>query len=322
MSRAILVGLCLVILPTASSANGWTYSLFDSTEHDFGRVARGTQLTHQFTLTNTTGRDLRIKRVRVSCNCTKASATDRKLRPGESAAINAVMETSGFQGAKSVTIFVQLDRPRGTEIPLRISCTSVGNIASSINEVDFGIVAAGTGAQKKLQLDYAGASDWQITAVDYGSPHLQAEVVEVQRDSSAIRYELVIGLKPDAPPGKLEDRIRLHTNNASAPIVLVDVHAKVEADLEVAPKTLPLKGATAGSEITRNFVIKGQEPFRIVGVEETSIDVQVRCAPVARESQLVVVSFKVPADAGQIPDEIELVTDLENGKTLAIPIER
>lgn len=321
ISRAIIVGLCLVVLPSASTASEWAYGLFDSLDHDFGAVARGTQLTHRFTVTNNTSKKLRIKNVRVSCHCTKAEASKQRLSPGESTFITAVMDTSGFQGSKSVTVFVQFDKPHRAEIPLRVSCTSTGNIASSVNEVDFGVLAAGAGGEKKLQLNYPGKPDWQITSIDYGNPHLFAELIERSRTASDVQYELHIKLAKDTPAGKFQDRIRMHTNDAKAPHVLVDVHAQVEAELEIAPNSLPLKGA-AGTQVTRNFVIKGQEPFRIVRVEESPLQIEVRSSQTPALTQLVVVTVTIPENGAALPDEIALITSLAGDKAVTIPLER
>src|SRR5690606_24087608 len=109
-------------------------------------------------------------------------------------------------------------------------------------EVDFGVVAAGAGAKRKLQLNHPGDGNWRITAVDYGNPYLQAEAIETGRTASDVQYELHISLSKETPAGKLEDRVRLHTNDKNSPQVLVDIHAKVDGVLEIAPKTLSLKG--------------------------------------------------------------------------------
>ena len=104
--RNLLAALLLAILPGTGAAGSWAAQLFDKLDHDWGRVDRGAQLDHQFTLTNNSSRELRIKRLSVSCQCTQAMTTPI-IGPGETAARQR-MDTSSFQD-QTVSIFVSFD---------------------------------------------------------------------------------------------------------------------------------------------------------------------------------------------------------------------
>lgn len=322
VSAILLVSLVAPLAPSAR-AGSWADAFFPVREQDFGKVQRGTVLNHQFVLNNTLATEIRIKGLRVSCGCTKATAGSTRLAPGESTTIDATMDTSGFQGNKSVTVFVQFDRPRRSEVPLRLSCVSVGTSNQGASEVDFGIVPAGKEVIKRMNVDYAGTVDWRVTGLDFGNPHVRAEIQELARDkeSGKVRYELVITLAPTAPPGTLEDQIRIHTNDPKEPEVLVLAKAKVEAEIVVSPDNLRLSDLVPGQRITKNVIVKAQTPFRVTRVDNNTAGLfEIRSAPTPKTTQLVMVTLIVPEDLSSIPNHIDLVTDIDDEKVISIGV--
>src|SRR5262245_51635110 len=121
MARLFLsavIGL-LVVMPAPAAT--WADSLFDNLAHDFGVVARGPTVSHSFRIANTTGQPVHISSIRVSCGCTSAGVRMADLPPGESTDLVAQMDTRRFVGPKSVTIYVQFDRPQWEEVRLTVT---------------------------------------------------------------------------------------------------------------------------------------------------------------------------------------------------------
>lgn len=312
--------LLAATVPATARAASWADDFFDVREHHFGQVRKGTALVHDFVVKNNGSREARIKGVSVSCGCVKASASDTTIPPGGSATINALMDTSGFQGDKAVTIFVEFDKPKRAQVSLRVTCQSVGDISSGTNEVDFGVIPVGTYAEKRLNLDFAGNPKWEIVNLDYGNPNVAAEVHEVSRDAKNVRYEMKVTIRETATAGMLEDRIRLQTNDSGAKDIIVSIKARIEAKIVVAPDSLKYTGLTAGQKITRNLIVKAPKPFRIVRADNTHGIFEIRSSADAKTTQLVEVTLTVPEDLSQLTDRIELVTDLGDQQVVTIPI--
>lgn len=313
----------LAILPASSRANDWSYAMFDALEHDFGKVERGNRLTHSFVMTNQTGSEVRIRRVSVSCSCTQAYATNTRILPGQSATIEAVMDTSGFQGSKSVTITVAFDRPRRAEARLRVSAISLGSAATGgNNDIDFGVVPEGAGAERRMHLDYTGNASWQITGLDFGSPHLKAEAREISRDAAKVRYELRVVIANSAPAGAFEDRIRIHTNDPRTSEMLVVAKALIEPKVAVSPDTLRFGDLVSGQKLTKTLILKASKPFRILRAENTFGMFEIRAAAEAKTTQLVMITLTVPADHNQLPEHLDLVTDLDGDKVIAVAVQK
>lgn len=79
---------------------------FDQVNFDFGKVAEGTQATHEFTFKNTGNTPLIIDKVQASCGCTTPYWTKEPVMPGKKGVISASYNSSNRPGAfnKSITI--------------------------------------------------------------------------------------------------------------------------------------------------------------------------------------------------------------------------
>ena len=140
-SFVVLAGLSLT---GSVSAASWADRLFDELSKDFGSVPRGPALVHQFRLVNNTKSTVNISNIRVSCGCVSAQALKTTLAPGEETAIAAQMDTTRFTGAKSVTIYVQFNRPRNDEVRLLVQASSRDDFTMMPDTLAFGQVKKGT----------------------------------------------------------------------------------------------------------------------------------------------------------------------------------
>lgn len=323
MTRSQVVALLLaVIVPSTSQAATWAKDLFGERQHDFGRVNRGEKPSYDFLITNNTSRDVRIKAINVSCSCTTAMASQGRLEPGQSTLLTCVMDTTGFQGSKSVSIYVVFDRPWRAEVPLRVSCESVGQVGSEAIEVDFGIVPQGIMQQKRINLDYSGPLDWRVMDLDFGNPNFTTEVREISRESGKVRYELDIKMLAGALAGIIEDTIRVHTNDPAHPIVTVKAKAQVEADVVVTPASIRLGELQPGQTVERKVMIKAANPFKVVRVDNAEGMFQFKTGEEAKTVQLVVLTLTVPTKMDEIPGHVDIVTDLGGERVLSVDLQK
>jgi hypothetical protein len=322
MRSSALALLVAVSMPLSAQAANWANEMFSNRTFDFGTVSRGEKPAHDFVIQNTGTREVRIKAIRVSCSCTTAVAASGRIAPGESSVLTATMDTTGFQGSKAVTIYVQFDRPWRAEVTLRVSCISQGKVGSEVTEVDFGILPQGSDSRKRLNLDYVGPVDWQVKDLDFGNPHFSTEVHEVSRESGKVRYELDIQLLPSAPVGALEDTIRVHTNDPTNPVVVVKAKAQVEADVVVSPASIRLGSTAPGQTVERKVMIKAPNPFRVVRVDNADGLLEYRSDDQAKTVQLVTLTLTMPPKGGEIPQHVDIVTDLNGERIVSLDIQK
>jgi len=305
------------------AADDWATSMFDHTSHDFGVVARGAKVEHRFTLENLFLEDVHIASLSSSCNCTIPAFTKETLKTYEKAEIVATIDTRTFLGRKEATIKVVFDKPFAAEVQLHVYCYIRSDVVVEPGEVEFGTVTQGTRVRKKLSVSYAGRNDWKIVDVQSGQTHLQAKVVEVSRAYGRVVYDLWIDLKEDAPLGYLKDAVILVTNdrNADAARVPVPVQGLIVGAISAQPSPLPLGILNVGQTVTRNLVVQGKKPFKILSVTSADDRLRFTVPEDARPVQLVPVTFTAGSVPGQVEGTILIRTNLTGGETLEVKVD-
>ena len=311
----------------AAAPAAWGPTLFNNKLiHDFGTVARGALAEHRFTIENVYLEDVEIGSVTTTCGCTKLKATKTLLKTYETAEIVAELDTRRFVGFKEATINVSLsfrsadpNRTRvTTDVQLKLRAFIRGDVVFEPGVVQFDSVTPGQTAQKKVSVSYAGRSDWQILEASGTSPHLEVSFKETGRsyDSSlratVVTYDLVVTLKDTAPAGYFTERILLKSNDqnkqtAQVPLV---VQGHVIPSLSVSPTMVMLGVLKPGQTASRNLVVRGEKPFRVLRV--SGPDDQFRFTPdsEAKPVQRIGVQFTAGAKPGKVSGKIRVATDL------------
>ena len=81
---------------------------FDSEKYDFGKVKKGTVVTHTFIVMNNGDQPLIISKVVPSCGCTVASFTKEPIKPGGRGEITVKFNSKGRpigQNLKTFSVF-------------------------------------------------------------------------------------------------------------------------------------------------------------------------------------------------------------------------
>src|SRR5437762_8279959 len=89
-------------------AAAWTDALFPQDRYDFGPVPRGVKVKHDFLLVNRLAEPITIRNLRPSCGCTSGRASGSTVGPGQTAVIEAQMDTQNFVGPKATVLYVTL----------------------------------------------------------------------------------------------------------------------------------------------------------------------------------------------------------------------
>ena len=272
MIWAALAGCVLAGLssPKAEAAN-WADSLFVERAHDFGPVPRGAKVKHEFVLHNRLAEPVTILSLRPSCGCTSGHASAPSVNPGESAVVEAQMDTRNFLGRKATILFVTLVTASGREAEVRLNVVSniLADIVLNPGSIDFGAVLKGQGASQTLNIDRINGRDWRFERMVSGSQALTAQLVETRRDpkTGSVSYRLEVGVKPDAPSGPLREEIRLLSNDRETPSIPIMVTGWVRGDLTASPSLLTMGEVNSAEGKQGRFVIRASKPFAITQVE-------------------------------------------------------
>jgi len=323
--RATLLSLffCLASSATCMAQSDWAAAMFDHSRHDFGVVARGAKVEHRFFLENIYLEDMRIASVTSTCTCTTAAFPKTPIKTYEKVEIVATVDTRNFLGHKEATLRVVFADPFPAEVQLHVYCYIRSDVVFDPGEIQFGKVDQGSEVRRKVTVRYAGRSDWQITDILSTWPHLAASVSEVSRTAGSVIYDLWVTLKPDAPVGYIRDHLILVTNdhNPDARRVPVAVEGVVVSPISVVPSPLPLGVVQAGQSVTRNLVVRGKAPFRVLDVTAPDERFHFKLPEEAAPVQLIPVTFNAGDATGKVTGTIRIQTDLGGKSALEVKVD-
>lgn len=268
----VLAVLANVGAASAQGVGNWSDTLFSEKGHDFGPVPRGAKGRHPFVLTNRTAEPLTIVDVRASCGCTSGRADKSLVQPGQTAVVEAEMDTRNFVGVKATTLYVTVATASGgtVEVGLRVQSNILSDIVLNPGTIDFGTVVQGQPIERSLTIDRVGEPGWRAERMLTGSRSLQGSLTETVRNGGQVGYLLKVAVKPDAPAGPIREEIRILTNDRSSGGIPVLVTGFVRGKLTVTPSVLAMGVASSAAPMTGKVVVRGAGPFAVKGVDGAS----------------------------------------------------
>lgn len=98
---------------------------FNERVYDFGEIKEGVKVEYTFKIKNTGKSDLQLRSVKASCGCTAANPTSNVIKPGSSADLNVIFDSTGKLGVQNKVITIISNDPNQSNTILRIT----GNVS-------------------------------------------------------------------------------------------------------------------------------------------------------------------------------------------------
>jgi hypothetical protein len=177
-----------------------------SNSYDFGTVAQGTKVTHEFEVRNTGTADLVIQRLSPSCGCTATQLASPIIKPGGSEKVRVTFDTSGFMGDKTKSVVIASNDASNPELVVTIKGQVLSSFTVEPARVDFGEVLPSSplaARQKQVTFSVAEGSDLTISKVTSLSKHLVVSPVSAQGNRATVTIEIL----PTVPLGEFRDRV-------------------------------------------------------------------------------------------------------------------
>jgi len=298
---------------TVVSKPAWANNMFAKTKHDFETVARASKQVHDFEFTNTSGSDMHISGVRVSCQCAEPKILNKVVKPNEKGVIRVGLNTLRFVGDRKATITVSISSPQWTEVQLEIVGTVRQDIVVNPGSVDFQTVSSGSDAQRTVDINYAGSDIWKIKEVRSSNPAIKCELKETKRGQGLVSYKATVSLGDSAAAGYLADRLTFVTNDNRLQEFPVNVTGYVKPSVE-GPSMLNLGRMEKGQTLKKKIVIRSVSEFKILAVSCADKRIKVE-HKVDEKKKLHFLDVTVTGSAGgKITEPILVKTDLASTK--------
>jgi len=161
---------------------------FDHTTYNFGSIAKGSVVTHNFWFENTGTDTLVITRIKPTCGCTSTRKAGFSVAPGEKTSIDIVFDSGKFNGRITKAIKVECNDPVNPFLDLRFKAT-INNplqiLEYSPLQVNFENVPEGKNSKVIINITNIDSTESQILIIE--KPSSDFIETELKKDS----------LKPD-----------------------------------------------------------------------------------------------------------------------------
>ncbi len=311
MKRLNIFVLLLLVSTVASSAHSkeWARKMFETSEHDFGTVARGAKAEYEFVLQNIYKEDVHIAGVRSSCGCTTPTVTKATLRTWEKGSIKAKFNSRSFLGKKSATITVIIDKPFPAEIQLTVNGYIRSDVVLHPGAVDLGEVDAGSSAERVIDVNYAGRDTWKIVGVEAPSKHVEIKVRETRRGEGRVAYKMRVRLKPGAKAGFLNDQFYIVTNDKQMQKIPVMMKGHILPSITISPSSLALGVLDPGQRVTKQILVRSKNPFQVKGVACDGDCLSFVNPAGVKKLHVIPVTFTAGDEPGTLAMKIKVTTD-------------
>lgn len=268
--------------PAAPAATaGRPQLVFESIEHDFGKISDQNQVSCEFKFTNQGDGVLRFNvPLKASCGCTAGNPRSPKnpdvdqaeFAPGESGFIKVTFNPQGKHGAADQRVTVTSNDPQQPEQILKIHAFVRTTISFDPPLVGFGDVSVGevrkqivkvNGPAPDFKIDYASVSKGRyVTVKVLGTQPATIDGEEVSQTTLELTFN------GTAPRGTLNAVTTVRTNNENFPLADLQVMAEVVGDLQVLPPRVNVGIIESGQEFSRVFKVTSRsgKPFKILNV--------------------------------------------------------
>lgn len=270
--RWALMVVAVSLLGSIARANDpdWGAKMVNVTAIKYGSVAKGAETVVQVVVKNIYKEDIQITNLTTGCGCVSWEDVTKSPLPivipsAQSRVLTLRLDTIRYDGERNskATIFL-LDPVHAASAVVELPVTAYirRDIVVTPGALNFGLLDQGAGAERKVDIHYAGRNDWKITSAKVANPNLLVNLKELPRlNDGQVKYELHVSLRPDAPIGTVRDHVIMTTDDANNPQVSVLVEAKIEPDIAITE--LQFGSVAPGQSKVVNVVIRGRKPFKI-----------------------------------------------------------
>ena len=311
---SIVLSWMMILGAYTGTMTNYAESMFTSTSHDFGIVAKGSKTEFDFVFTNKYKEDVEISSVSSSCQCTTPSFTRGPIKSWQKGAVHISVNTKSFEGNKNATITVRFSKPFYAEVQLHSYVFIRSDVFVNPGVVYFGNVRSGAKPSIAVNVSSTRYSNWTIKDVRSSCPFLAVELKQPTRQMNGVYYQMIVRLKDNAPPGAFSEYLELITNDMDtrSARIMVPVEGRIKASLTANPSPLSFGLIEEGSEAEKSLVLNGAAPFRIVDI--TSEDKQISASIQPQNLAVQVIKLRYKADQPRsVNGMITIYTDVEGG---------
>jgi hypothetical protein len=321
-----LAAAATVLSACAPSSSSSTPTLpakiaFGETTYDFGHVDQGTKVRHIFTFRNAGGLDLTIDNVRPSCECTATVVPARVITAGADGTIEVEFDPATDAGRQARTIAVYSNDPAQPVTTLTLRGNVEADVYADPSRLYVGHLSRGQSATNEIRIAVAEHAAVRASSVEAAGKTIEATLLTAAPGTSSQRVR--VATKPDAPLGRFDVSLVIHTDSRQQPTLTVPVTGVVDGDIVVSPAELTFGAITAGqpASLTLGLHNQGKSPVHVTTADVVPAigHAQLRAVRDGQDYRLKVeLSDLLPP--GRLQGTVEIHTDDPEQSLIAVSV--
>ena len=193
---------------------------------NFGNIAQGKKVQHNFSIKNSGDAPLLIKQLNAACGCTAAKPSSSTILPGRSAEIQVTFDSGNFSGKVQKSVTMTTNAGKAPSYTFHMEGVVEELLQVTPRQLSLGPLASGVAKQVTITVTNKGNSSVKLLSVNTNSTSLQIKSNIKDADlkpGETGAIELAITARPEAKV--LSGYVHITTNNPQKKEITVPVYA-------------------------------------------------------------------------------------------------
>jgi hypothetical protein len=324
---AIAIGIRAAAQPASTNAPAILEGIgpkiqFDAQSYDFGRVAAGTLVKHDFVFTNTGDARLEITGVQPGCGCTTVGEWTHAVEPGKTGVIPIQFNSSAYGGPVTKAPSITCNDKSQPTVRFQLHGTVFKPIDYNPPYVSINI---GPDASEEASgvVHIVNNMDHPVT-LQMPTSNQRAFTTEVKTNEPGKSYDVIVKTVPPLPSGTSQALITVGTSATNSPSINIFAMVNVQPIALITPQQISLPPGPLKANQTVSVAIRNQGSHPLV-LSNPSINAQGATADVSAVDPGKVFNVTATFPAGyEIPagasNTLSIKTDNPRSPVLEVPI--
>jgi hypothetical protein len=277
----IIIGIYLIFNGIRNRSEQPPKIVISKMEWDYGVVKPNDKPTHIFTIKNEGDEELIIERVRVSCGCVKVAISNKNIKPGKSAELKAIFDTTGYEGKLNKDIYIRSNDPQEPEkviaLFIEIEHKSKPIISILESEWNLDLISQGDTNSFKFFIKNSGDENLIIDRVNFYK-HIKHNLVVPLIINPKEKYEVILTYdSTDHELGEVREAVWIYSNDTRREGVSIKIKGYIKEMLTPAVNISPVELIfnlvnSSKEEITEKFSLQnlGEKAIKIISVNSSA----------------------------------------------------
>ena len=287
---------------------------------DFGRIAEGEKVVHEFKVQNKGTADLQISRVVAGCGCTAATVLNQAIPANAETTVTVTLDTLGLSGAQNKIVRIYSNDTANPISTVSVNGTVDQRVSVEPANILFESITRGQkeGLSREVKIS-AQNKDVKIGAIESFSKYVKIESVKGDESNKSF----VMTLDSELPLGDFRERIIVKLKGGAKSNLNIPVYANVKGSLQVVPPAVSF-GIISGTElVTRKVTVEnhGEKPYKLNDVSSSNKAVTTKVTEVKPGKIYSVDVILNPKEVlGDLRAELKFDAETETEESLAINV--